>query len=190
MMKIKPVLGFLVLSFLMMPLGIVVAKSATDKLDTDNNRIVAGWLEYVVLEPWHIKLRAKLDTGAKTSSLHAVDIERFKRDGAHWVRFRTADKKSDAITQAIELPLKREVKIKSHHKRAATRPVVELSFCLNGHVYLSEFSLIDRGRFNYPILLGRRVLKQGILVDASTTFTLPIKQQRCKRSTHQLEKVT
>ena len=72
-------------------------------------------------------------------------------------------------------------KIKSHHKDATARPVVELNFCLDGHVYLGEFSLADRRRFNYPVLLGRRVLKQGIMVDASTTFTLPIDPQQCER---------
>ena len=62
-------------------------------LPKHSDMVIAGWLEYVVLEPWDIKLRAKLDTGAKTSSLHALNIERFIRDGQSWVRFNTEDKK-------------------------------------------------------------------------------------------------
>ncbi|MBT3504567.1 MAG: hypothetical protein HN475_02165 [Piscirickettsiaceae bacterium] len=179
MMQTKPVVALLIFSFLMMPFGLVVAKH--DKEITRNKQIVAGWLENVVLEPWQIKLRAKLDTGAKTSSLHAIDIQRFTQNGEPWVRFLTEDKKNEVSLKPVELPVKREVKIKSHHKDAVSRPVVELQLCLNGHLYKGEFSLVDRSRFNYPILLGRRVLKQRILVDASMTFTLPINSRKCER---------
>ena len=162
-----------------LPMGVNVAKPLDEQ--TDHQPLVSGWLEYVVLESWPVKLRAKLDTGAKTSSLHATDIQRFKRNGEAWVRFSTEDKKNNAKTTRIELPIKRKVKIKSHHNNAAVRPVVEMRFCLNGNVYQSEFSLVDRSRFNYPVLLGRRILKHGIIVDASATFTLPIALQHCER---------
>jgi hypothetical protein len=166
-------------SLVLMPLGINIAKPVEDK--ADHKPLIAGWLEYVVLESWPVKFRAKLDTGAKTSSLHAVDIERFQRDGQPWIRFSTEDKKSNTKVKPVELPVKREVKIKSHRNDAAVRPVVEMHFCLKGNVYQSEFSLVDRSRFNYPVLLGRRILKHGIIVDASATFTLPIDQQHCER---------
>ncbi len=178
-MGIKSAWTFWVISLLMMPIGVTVAKSAT--INVEDKHLTAGWLEYVVLEPWQIKLRAKLDTGAKTSSLHALDLQRFERDGQPWVRFSTEGKQNEITTKPIELPIKRDVKIKSHHHDPAVRPVVELSFCLNGHIYHGEFSLVDRSQFNYAVLLGRRILKQGIIVDSSTTFTLPIEQQRCER---------
>jgi hypothetical protein len=176
MMKIKSVwLRFIIVFFI--PFFSAQATTQSQQKDT----VTAGWLEYVVLEPWQMKLRAKLDTGAKTSSLHAVNIERFKRDGQPWVRFSTEDKKNGTVTKTIELAITREVKIKSHHRDAASRPVVTLSFCLNSHLYHGEFSLVDRTRFNYPVLLGRRILQHGILVDASTTFTLPINAQHCEQ---------
>ena len=178
-MHIRSVCLFLLTFSLMLPVGSNVAKPAIEH--NKDKQITSGWLESVVLEPWQIKLRAKFDTGAKTSSLHAVDIQRFKRNGQAWVRFKTEDKKKDLTTKSIELPVKRDVKIKSHHRGAAVRPVVAMRFCLNGHLYHGEFSLVDRSGFNYPVLLGRRVLKQGIIVDASTTFTLPIDLPQCKR---------
>ena len=150
-------------------------------LPEEPDTVSAGWLEYVVLEPWQIKLRAKLDTGAKTSSLHAINIERFKRNDQPWVRFNTEDKKNDVVTKTIELPIKREVKIKSHHRDATSRPVVILSFCLNSYLYHGEFSLVDRTRFNYPVLIGRKILKNGILVDAGSTFTLAIDVKHCEQ---------
>ena len=143
--------------------------------------VIAGWLEYVVLEPWQTKLRAKLDTGAKTSSLHALNIQRFIRDGQSWVRFSTEDKKNDVVTKTIELPVKREAKIKSHHRDETSRPIVLLSFYPNSHLYHGEFSLVDRTRFNYPVLIGRQILQKGILVDASSTFTLAIDLKYCEQ---------
>jgi hypothetical protein len=138
--------------------------------------ITAGWLESVLLQPENIRMRAKLDTGAKTSSLHAVDIKRLERKGEQWVRFRTGVDEMVEIT----LPLVRDVKIKDHELKAAVRPVVEMKICLHNQIFMSEFSLIDRSQFNYPILLGRTLLQQGIIVDPSQTFTVRSKQEKCE----------
>ncbi|MFW5427427.1 MAG: ATP-dependent zinc protease [Methylophagaceae bacterium] len=138
--------------------------------------ITAGWLESVLLQPDNIRMRAKLDTGAKTSSLHAVDIKRFERKGQQWVRFRTGVDEMVEIT----LPLVRDVKIKDHKLKAAIRPVVEMKICLHNEIFTSEFSLIDRSPFNYPILLGRSLLQQGIIVDPSQTFTVRSDKEKCE----------
>lgn len=133
--------------------------------------MVAGWLESVILDPWGIKLRAKLDTGAKTSSIHAENIERFERDDQTWLRFdlpQGKDKK--AARQTIEVPLLKDVQIKRHKLPSVTRSVVELSFCINAHYYTTPFTLADRGNYNYPVLLGRRFLKNNILVDSAKIF--------------------
>ena len=167
--------------------SVTINADETSDKDNKHTTIIAGWLETVILEPWQIKLRAKLDTGAKTSSLHAIDIDRFKQDGRPWVRFQTHAKTDHSAIKRIELPIKRDVKIKSHHNGATIRPVVELQFCLNGQHYIGEFSLVDRGEFNYPVLLGRRILKQGIMVDASSTFLLSTSKKGCKnivKTTH------
>lgn len=133
--------------------------------------IIAGWLETVVLSPWQIQLKAKLDTGAKTSSIHAENQQRFERDGKPWVRFNLPKGgKKNAKIEIIETPLTREVLIKRHKLPPAVRPVVQLGFCINAHYYETEFTLANRGNFNYPVLLGRRFLKNHILVDAGKTF--------------------
>ncbi|MCX8049267.1 MAG: ATP-dependent zinc protease [Methylohalobius sp.] len=145
------------------------------------SRLIAGWVEWVILEPWELTLKGKLDTGAKTSSLHAVDIEYFKRDGQDWVRFKTFNPRHKSKTLTVERPLLRDVKIKRHTAAHQERPVVTLDVCLGNRMINAEFSLIDRGRFNYPVLLGRRLLQQEkILVDASTTYTLDLDPRRCK----------
>jgi len=156
-----------------------LAFAKSDEEKEEREILVAGWLERIILQPWGIKLRAKLDTGAKTSSLHVEDIERFERDGKEWVRFHTTDPDEKSQLKTIEAPLIRDVKIKRHKQKPQTRPVVEMTFCLDGNIYTSEFSLTDRGRFHYPVLLGRRLLQQGILVDPASTFTLATDRKSC-----------
>ena len=51
------------------------------------HRVIMGWLESIFIRPWNLRLTAKLDTGAKTSSLHADKIEHFSKNGEDWVRF-------------------------------------------------------------------------------------------------------
>ncbi len=137
----------------------------------DKQLTIAGWLEVVILSPWQTRLRAKLDTGAKTSSMHAENIEVFERAGKQWVRFDLPKGKAKSNkAERVELPVVRDVMIKRHDLPPAIRYVVEAGFCLNQHYYTTEFTLADRKNFNYPILLGRQFLKQTILVDSSDSF--------------------
>ncbi len=133
-------------------------------------RIITGWLEKIVLSPWQVKLTAKLDSGAKTSSLHAGNIQYFDRGERTWVRFDlpSSAKKKHQLT--VEAPLLRQVKIKQHQLPPAIRPVVEIEFCIDGYFYKTQFTLADRRKFNYPVLLGRRFLKGKVLIDPSATF--------------------
>lgn len=136
-----------------------------------NERMIAGWLEMLVLSPWQIKLKAKLDSGAKTSSIHAENVERFDRDGETWVRFDLpVQKKRKTVLRTIETPLVREVLIKRHNLPSVRRSVVELAFCINGNSYSTQFTLANRGNFNYPVLLGRRFLNGRIVIDPAETF--------------------
>lgn len=140
-------------------------------------REILGWVEWLVLEPSGLRLKAKLDTGAKTSSLHATGIEPFERDGEDWVRFRVplTDHKEelpeDAATEiTLERPVTRTVLIKQHGEESTRRYVVTLEFCVAGRPYESQFSLTDRHKWIYPVLLGRRFLEEAVLVDSSDSF--------------------
>jgi len=173
----KPLITFIVLFIINIPCKL----AATEQVQ---ELITAGWLEGVLLQPGNIRMRAKLDTGAKTSSLHAIDIKRFQKKGEQWVSFRTG---VDKMVQ-LNLPLVREVKIKDHKFKATVRSVVEMKFCLHNRVFTSEFSLIDRSQFNYPILLGRLLLQQGIIVDPSLTFTVRSDKKKCEAALNMDEK--
>lgn len=134
-----------------------------------------GWLEWVYLEPDHARIKAKLDTGAKTSSIHADDIERFERDGETWVRFRVPlGTRRFAVQGArdvfLERPLLRRVQIKEHDRPAAKRYVVEVELCLGGKRFATPVTLADRSRFNYPLLLGRVALEGRAVIDPAQKY--------------------
>jgi hypothetical protein len=133
----------------------------------------AGWLQSIRLEPHRVRLTAKLDTGAKSSALHAIDLQRYSENGHPRVRFSLYKdhQEQDGPELTYDLPVKDVVKIK---RRGGLPPdervVVELSFCLDGEVMRADFSLDDRSNFNYPALLGREFLAGRFVINPAETF--------------------
>ena len=135
-----------------------------------DSKDIYGWIETVKVSEQGLRLKAKLDTGAATSSLDAKNIRRFRRGKKRLVRFSLQDPESgDELT--LERPLVRVVRIKRHDGKHQRRPVIELDVCLGELVRSVEFSLIDRAQFIYPVLLGRSALQQYAVVDPELTFT-------------------
>lgn len=140
-------------------------------------RTVYGLNEYAALDGIDLEVAAKLDTGAKTASLSARDIKRFKRNGESWVRFYLAI--DTAHAHPIERPLARVSKIK---RRSAdydpeegnsytARPVITLDVCLGSVSRSIEVNLTDRSAFQYPLLIGADALKRfAALVDPSLKY--------------------
>jgi hypothetical protein len=133
-------------------------------------KVVVGWLEKVYISPGNLIVRAKLDTGAKTSSLTALNLVSFIRDSEPWVRFDVADKSGQRIT--LEQKVHRVTRIKRHGGEPQTRVVIRMSICLGNSLREAEFTLVDRTGFNYPMLLGRNFLAGSYFVDASAKFTM------------------
>lgn len=133
---------------------------------------IFGYVEWVEVGRHEIELKAKLDTGAATSSLDAQDIRRLVRrsTGERFVEFTLHDPDSGA-TIRLKKPLVRLVRIKQHDGSHQVRPVVALDICLGDHLDTVEVSLIDRSEFLYPMLLGRSALEGRVVVDPGLTFT-------------------
>ena len=133
---------------------------------------VFGWVERTTLMPWGVKLKAKLDSGALTSSLHATDVEIFEKDGDKWVRF-TVNVKDQAsgemVSQTFEKPRYRKVLIRGAGGEDR-RPVVLMQLCMGDTVYEEQFTLNDRSDMIYPVLLGRRTLSHLGYLDVTETF--------------------
>lgn len=151
-------------------IGLQPAMAAVDGEEHPDQRMILGYIERVWFQDGEITVKAKLDTGAKTSSLDARNIEFFEKKNKRWVRFEFWTRDDERPYVAVERRVKRFVRIKRHRTQYQRRAVVELPFCLAGKAQLGEFTLIDRKRFIYPVLLGRQVLKKRALVDAGATF--------------------
>jgi hypothetical protein len=146
-----------------------VAASAADPRD-ERVKDIFGWLERVEIGDNGLLLKAKLDTGATTSSLSAADISYFERDGRRWLRFKVYSKLQDR-EEVFEAPLVRHVRIRRHNGKTQRRPVAALPMCVGDVLRARQFTLVDRTGFNYPVLVGRNYLKNHILVDSGSIFT-------------------
>src|SRR5690606_9927069 len=131
-----------------------------------------GWIENASIEPWGVQVKAKLDTGALTSSMHAEDIERFEQEGDDWVRFTVEVENQatgDTASREFEQPVFRNVRVRGAGG-SERRPVVLMKICIGDTVYEEQFSLEDRGDMIYPLLIGRRTLQHLGPVDVTRTF--------------------
>jgi hypothetical protein len=159
------------------PFALFLSCSLLPGLSLAAEKTVYGLNEYVSLSDLNLEVAAKLDTGAKTASLSARDIERFKRDGETWVRFYLAI--DEAHEHAIERPLARISKIKrragdynpDEGKTYTARPVIELQVCMGKALRTIEVNLTDRSAFQYPLLIGSEALKRlDAVVDPSLKY--------------------
>jgi hypothetical protein len=132
---------------------------------------VYGWIEDVLIDPQHaLKLPAKLDTGADTTSLDARNIRRSRRDGEDYVRFVVTEPETGQSVE-LEKPFVRAVRIKGHGNVLARRVVVRMRVCIGDRSRSIEVNLVDRAHFEYPLLLGRNALRDVAVVDPNLRRT-------------------
>lgn len=131
---------------------------------------VVGWIEKVRLWPGNLVVHAKLDTGADNCSLNAPQIDFFERGNEKWVRFDVINR--DGKTVTFERKVIRIARIKRKGAKRQERPVIMLGICI-GNVYKEvEVNLVDRNHYKYQMLIGRKFLKEGLLVDSSVKYTV------------------
>jgi len=139
--------------------------------DSPSNTI-AGWREWVSLPGLGVGwIKAKLDTGARTSALHAFDLEEFDKDGETWVRYSVhpwQDSDDDAVACENRVVAQREVRSSSGH--VEERYVVLLEISMVGHVIDAEVSLSRRDEMGFRMLVGREALRQEFLVDPGRSY--------------------
>ncbi|MDN3650859.1 RimK/LysX family protein [Reinekea marina] len=120
-----------------------------------------------------IDLEVRVDTGAKTSSLHVDHIKKFKKGGKKWVSFDihpTVHNVDEVIT--CQAPLRDVRKIKSSNGVTEERYIVRTSIRMNQQEWQIDISLTDRSDMSYLMLLGREAMLNRITVDPSETFLL------------------
>ena len=151
-------------------------KAFADNSKKSDKKVKIGWLEKAYLLKYDFSTRAKIDTGAKNSSLHATDMEYVNVEGESprsRIRFTTVDTVGNSRT--IEADIIREVRIKrsslsSDSAMKESRIEIELEICLAGVKNKIRVNLTNREGMNYRMILGRTALEDTFIVDPSRTF--------------------
>ena len=136
--------------------------------EPSHSNTIAGWREWIALPdvgvPW---IKAKIDTGARTSSIHAFDVEDAGATVAFWVH-PWQDSTDDA--RRIELPAHDRRVVRSSSGHEEERIVVLLAVQLVGRTMDAELTLTNRDSMGFRMLIGREALQQGFVVDPAASF--------------------
>ena len=143
-----------------------------DRVDVEGLPVL-GWKERVTLPLWRFDLRAKLDTGARSSALHVTELEELG-DRPHpetgalvpFVRFDVVTgRKDDPEHHRVETPIIGQKSVRDTGARAELRPVVRTRIVCGPLETVADITLTDRTGMNFRMLLGRLTLEQRCLVD-------------------------
>ena len=151
-------------------------KSPNSRYSVNNNNastqtslVRLGALEQAYLSPPGIHLTARIDTGAETSSLNALDLTEFERDGKPYVRFNIIDPVNAEKIQIIRR-VNGRVKIKEHQGEAQSRLIVKMRVRIGNLDQRIKMTLTDRSEFKNQVLIGRNFLRDFAVVDVSKQF--------------------
>lgn len=131
--------------------------------------MILGEKEWVYVPGLNENFRARVDTGATTSSISAVDVVNFERDGKDWVKFRIEH--DNVKSDEISLPVERWVNIRQSSAEGTQQRAVVVAWIEIGDLKeRTEFTLADRTHLTFPLLLGRSFFKDVAVVDVSRKY--------------------
>ncbi|MCT7984138.1 ATP-dependent zinc protease [Laspinema sp. A4] len=141
---------------------------------------VMGWREWVSLPELGIeKIKAKIDTGARSCAIHAFDIESFNQQGKHLVRFKVHPYQRDSIqTITTVSPLVDARQVRNSGGQAELRLVIVTQLEILGYQWPIELTLTNRDVMGFRMLLGRQALRHRFLVDPGKSFLLSHKSEK------------
>lgn len=137
-----------------------------------DDRIVIGWREWVALPVFGVRtIKAKVDTGARTSSLHAFDLESFKRGKKEMVRFKIhPEQRSSKREKTVEAAVHEWRRVRSSSGEAELRPVILTTIEIFEESWEVELTLTQRDAMGFRMLLGRQAVRGHIIVDPGRSY--------------------
>jgi hypothetical protein len=133
---------------------------------------VIGWREWVELPDLGVgRIKAKIDTGARSSSLHAFDVETYKLSGKEFVKFKVHPKQRSSRPEIkCHARIVEYRKVKSSNGQAELRPVIVTPILLMGFKWQIEVTLTNRDEMGFRMLLGRESFRDRFYIDAGSSY--------------------
>jgi hypothetical protein len=132
--------------------------------------LMVGAAEIVRIYPGGAALKARVDTGAATTSINAHQIKTFKKGGKRWVSFEV--RSNGGLRIRMEGPVVRAARIKQFDGDSRHRHVVHIGICLGGYYKVAQVTLQDRSKRQFPVLIGRRYMAGAITVDPGRKYSV------------------
>ncbi|MFT5484292.1 MAG: hypothetical protein ACI9GW_002955 [Halieaceae bacterium] len=137
-----------------------------------NHRETLGWREWVSFPELGIpRIKAKVDTGARTSCLHAFKVDTFERDSAPWVRFHIHPQQGNADEVVIcEAPLVDQRTVRDSGGHEELRHVILTTLVIGDRTVSAELTLTDRDLMSFRVLVGRSAIRRQFVVDPGRSY--------------------
>ncbi len=139
-----------------------------NKKKINKSIIDIGWREWIsIIDIKDFYLKAKIDTGATISALHATHIEEFDFKGDKYIKFRLYDSKSYKM---IKKPIVGYKMIKNSFGKKQLRPLINISIKIGNNTIHTIITLTTRSRMTYPVLIGRSALDNNYRINPRKSF--------------------
>ena len=133
---------------------------------------VIGWREFVALPQLNIaRVKAKIDTGARSSAIHAFNIKERSQNGKQIIQFQVHPlQRNSKTTVTVEAELLEYRKVRNSGGIAQLRPVIKTNVRVGSQTWTIELSLTDRDVMGFRMLLGRQAVRDKFLVDPGGSY--------------------
>lgn len=148
-----------------------IKKLAKDET-RQNTLSIIGWREWLAFPELGIDfIKTKVDTGARTSALHAFDIEPYKQGGQDWVRFTLHSlQRNDQVEHSCHCPIQESRLVTNSGGAQEERFVITTSITLGNQTWPIEVTLTNRDEMGFRMLLGRTALRRRFLVNPAQSY--------------------
>ena len=171
LVKTAPWLSERVINLLLISAATAIIFVSTPALAAPRPITIVGHLENAMIPLRGIPdmaINSKMDTGADMTSIHAINITHYTKNGEEWVRFTVRAGGRGVI---FRRRLVRTARIRRTGTAVVERPVVEIGICIAGYYRLAQVNLTDRSKMSTPLLVGRRFMAPGrLVVDSSEAY--------------------